>query len=212
LNYLPAANIVPIPSWPMAERYIYIPAVGLCLVAGECFGQIYSKHSVKKAVWIGTCIIVIALTALTVKRSQEWKDDVSLFASTIKTDPSSAEGHFNLGNALMDRGDWVGAKLEWEKVLQVDSVHSGALTQIGTLLATQGDFRQAEQHYNAALRSDSRNAMAYYNLGKLYEMQGNPRKAIEQYELSLSYIDATYAEYTQEIERRVAQLRKKVVK
>ena len=212
LNYLPIANIVPIPSWPMAERYMYIPAAGLCLVAGEFFQHIYSRCSRKHLVWGGACLIVIALATLTVKRNREWKDDVSLFTSTIKTDPSSAEGHFNLGNALMDRGEWAGAKREWEKVLQVDSTHSGALTQIGTLLATQGDLQQAEQYYNAALLSNSGNAMAHYNLGKLYEMQGNPRKAIEQYELSLRYIDVTYAEYTQEIKSRVAQLRKKVVK
>jgi len=212
LNYLPIANIVPIPSWPMAERYMYIPGAGLCLVAGEFFGHIYSKYSAKKLMWIGACAIVIALAVLTVKRNKEWKNEVSLFASTIKTDPSSVEGHFNLGNALIDRGDRGGAKLEWEKALQIDPVHSGALTQIGTLFATQGDFLQAEQYYNAALRSSFRNAMAYYNLGKLYEIQGNLRKAIEQYELSLRYIDVTYAEYTQEIKSRVAQLRKKVAK
>lgn len=211
VNYLPIANIVPIPSWPMAERYMYIPAAGLCLIAGEFFRHIYSRYRLKQLVWVGACIIVIALAVLTVKRNQEWKDDVSLFAGTIKIDPSSVEGHFNLGNALMDRGDWVGANLEWEKVLQIDSVHSGALTQIGTLLATQGEFQQAEQYYNAALRSNPQNVMAYYNLGKLYEIQGNLRKAIEQYELSLKYIDVIYAEYTQEIESRVAQLRKKVV-
>jgi hypothetical protein len=211
LNYLPIANIVPIPSWPMAERYMYIPVVGLCLVAGEFFGHLYLRCRAKQLVRIGICVMVIALAVLTVKRNQEWKNDISLFASTIKTDPSSVEGHFNLGNALLDRGDWAGAKLEWEKVLEVDSVHSGALTQIGTLLATQGNFQQAEQYYHAALRSNPRNAMAYYNLGKLYQKKGDLRKAIEQYELSLKYLDVLYAEYTEEIETRLAELRKKVV-
>jgi len=212
LNYLAIANIVPIPSWPMAERYMYIPVAGLCLVAGEFFGHLYSRCRAKQIVRIGVCVMVIALAVLTVKRNQELKNDISLFAAAIKTDPTSVEGHFNLGNALLDKGDWTGAKLEWEKVLEVDSAHSGALTQIGTLLATQGDFQRAEQYYYAALRSNPRNAMAYYNLGRLYQTEGHLRKAIEQYELSLRYIDVLYDEYKQEIESRVAELRKKVLK
>jgi hypothetical protein len=52
--------------------------------------------------------------------------------------------------------------------------------------------------------------MAYYNLGKVYEIEENLPKAIEHYALSLKYMDLLYTEYTQEIESRLAQLRKKV--
>jgi tetratricopeptide (TPR) repeat protein len=190
---------------------MYIPVAGLCLVAGEFFAHVYMRWSARKLLCMGGCVILVSLAALTVKRSLQWKDDVSLFASAVRADPLSVEGYFNLGNALMDVGNLSAAKLEWEKALQVDPAHSGALSQIGTLLATQGSLREAERYYNAALRSNSKNTMAHYNLGKIYEMEGNLFKAIEHYELSLKHMDILYAEYTQEIGSRLAQLRKKTV-
>ncbi len=211
VNYLPIANIVPIPSWPMAERYMYIPAAGFCLVAAEFLGYIYSGSSAKQLVWVGTCVIVVTFAAWTVKRTMVWKDDISLFQSAIKNDPASAVGHLNLGNAYLDRSDLIEARLEWMKTLEIDPRHSDALTQMGTLSATQGDFQKAEQYYLAALRSDPGNAMAHYNLGKLYEVEGNRWNAVEHFELALKYMSVTYGEYTEEIEQRLARLRANLV-
>jgi hypothetical protein len=207
VNYIPISNIIPIPSWPMAERYMYIPAAGLCLIAGELFGYLHTRFGKKGIVWVGVCIVVIALAASTVKRTMEWKDDISLFKSVIKNDPASTVGHLNLGNALLDRNDLAGAKLEWLKTLKIDPGHSEALTQMGTLSANAGDLQQAEQYYLAALHSDVTNAMAHYNLGKLYEMKGNRRNAVEHFESALRYLPVTYGKYKEEIERRVVALR-----
>lgn len=207
VNYVPIANIVPISSWPMADRFMYIPAAGLCLVAGEFLSYIYYRYSAKQLVSVGISIIVIALAAWTVKRTTEWKDDISLFKSAIRNDPASAAGHFNLGNAYLERSDLTAARLEWMKTLEIDPKHSEALTQIGTLSATQGDLQKAEQYYLAALRSDPGNLMAHYNLGRIYEIKGDRENALEQYELALKYVSVTYEEYTGEIQKRVARLR-----
>ncbi len=207
VNYVPIANIVPISSWPMADRFMYIPAAGLCLVAGEFLSYIYYRYSARQLVSVGISIIVIALAAWTVKRTMDWKDDISLFKSAVRSDPASVSGHFNLGNAYLERSDFATARLEWMKTLEIDPRHSEALTQMGTFSATQGDLQKAEQYYLAALRSDPGNVMAHYNLGRLYEIKGDRQNALEQFELALKYMSVTYEEYTGEIQKRVARLR-----
>ena len=196
----------------MAERYMYIPVAGLCLVAGESLGHLYSRCSAKQLAWIVTCVIVITLAAWTVKRNMEWKDDISLFKSAIKSDPASVVGHFNLGNAHLDRSDLAAARLEWLKTLEIDPGYSDALTQMGTLAATQGDLMKAEKYYLAALQSppgmsDPDKAMVHYNLGKIYDKQDRPVQALKHYELFLKQVPVYYAEYKPLAEERVAQLR-----
>jgi len=207
VNYIPIANIVPIPSAPMAERYMYIPAAGLCLIVGEWCSYLYSKDATKRMAKVATFMAIAFLAALTVKRNLEWKDDVTLFASVVKNDPSSRKGHFSLGNALKDRGQLAAAQREWEKTLELDPGHPEALAQLGTLAAIQGNLPKAERYYLTALRFDPGNAMIHFNLGKIYELAGMPDKALEHFEFSLLRLPVEYAEYRQDIERRVARLR-----
>ncbi|MGO8989653.1 MAG: tetratricopeptide repeat protein [bacterium] len=213
VNYVPIANIVLIPSWPMADRFMYIPAAGLCLVAGEFLGYIYSRYSAKQLVSVGMSIIVITLAAWTVKRTMEWKDNISLFKSALKNDPASTVGHFNLGNAYLERNDLAAAKFQWLKALDIDPGYSDALTQMGTLAATQGDFDKAEKYYLAALHSapginDPDKAMAHYNLGRICEKERRPFEALQHYNLFLEKVSVFYAEYKPDAEERAARLRR----
>lgn len=144
---------------------------------------------------------------MAVERNRDWRDDVSLFASVVETDPRSAEGYFNLGSALIERGDTAGARAAWERAVGIDPRHSGALAQLGTLAARQGDLAGAKARYLAAVEANPANVMARYNLGRIYEMQGEPARAAEQYELFLRYVPVEYGEYVPEVQARLAKLR-----
>lgn len=207
VNFLPVANIVPIPSYPMAERFMYLPAAGFCLVAGAVLGGPLFDRWGARAGWgvVGSITVLLALA--TIERNRDWHDDVSLFASVVKTDPRSAEGYFNLGSALIERGDTAGARAAWERAVGIDPRHSGALAQLGTLAARQGDLAGARARYLAAVEANPANVMARYNLGRIYEMQGEPARAAEQYELFLRYVPVEYGEYVPEVQARLAKLR-----
>ncbi len=84
INYLPVSNIVPIPSDPITERFLYLPAVGVFLVAGAGVARLYPRETTKRLTWTVTAIILIAFAALTVWRNLDWKDEYSLFASAVR--------------------------------------------------------------------------------------------------------------------------------
>lgn len=212
LNYLPIANIVPIPSDSMTERYVYVPAVGVFLVAGAAFARLFASTRMKRSTMTAAAIIILAFAAMTVWRNLDWKDEYSLFASAVKRNPESSDAHYNFGTALREKGDLTAARLEWDTALKLDPVNSDALIQMGTLEAVKGDLEKAEYYYTVALRSpggrsDPDKSMAYYNLGKVYEKRQRPDLALRHYERFLQVVSPYYVEYEPDARQRVARLR-----
>jgi tetratricopeptide (TPR) repeat protein len=208
VNYLPISNIVPIPSTPMAERYLYMPAVGLWIIAADRSYALYKKLSANRALPAAAAIVVVLLGGVTVHRNGDWKSDLSLFGSVVRSDPTSAPGHFNLGNALKDAGDLEGAQREWRETLLLDPAHSGAMTQLGSLTAVKGDLGVAERWFRAALDADPGNAMAHFNLALVFEKTGRPEEAVAQYDLFLMNVPLEYRMFIPRAEENRARLRK----
>jgi protein O-mannosyl-transferase len=207
LNYLPISNIVPIPSTPIAERYLYLPAVGLWIIAADRGYALYGKLHNSKALAVAAAVVVVLLGGVTIHRNQDWKSDIALFGSVVRTDPGSSFGHFNLGNSLRDAGDLEGAQQEWLETLHLDPSHSGAMTQLGSLAAIKGDLGKAEHWFRTALDADPANAMARFNLALVFEKTGRPKEAAAQYDLFLKNVPLEYREYIPRAEENRARLR-----
>ncbi len=208
INYLPISNIVPIPSTPMAERYLYLPAVGLWIIAADRGYALYGKLHNGKALAAAATVVVVLLGGVTAYRDRDWKSDRALFGSVVRTDPGSSFGHFNLGNSLRDAGDLEGAEREWRETLRLDPAHSGAMTQLGSLSAVKGDIGMAERWFRAALDADPGNAMARYNLALVFEKTGRPEEAAVQYDLFLQNVPLEYQAYIPRAEEQRARLRR----
>ena len=211
INYAPISNIVPIPSDPITERYLYMPAVGFFIVLGALFSWIHAQGRNKQVLWGITAMVVTVCAVLTIQRNLDWKNNLALFSSGARNDPTSPAAHYNLGTAYQENGDLPSARREWEKTLAIDSTYADALTQMGTLAAVQGDLLTAEQYYLAALNaplgvSDPDKSMAHYNLGKIYEKRQQPQRALHHYRRFLANVPITYLEYKPDAERRIARL------
>jgi len=214
INYVPVSNIIPIPATPVAERFVYLSAIGFFIAIGSFLSGLSSGRKWRTLFLPVGATVIIALAVLTVQRNLDWKNELTLFTSGVENNPTSATAHYNLGTALRDQGDLTAAVREWQRTLQLDPTNSDALIQIGTFTAIQGDLKKAEQLYLAALRApqgiaDPDKSMAHYNLGKIYEKQGLLQKALEQYEMFLRLVPVQYEEYRPDAEQRLARLRRK---
>ena len=212
VNYAPIANIIPIPADSITERFLYLPAAGFFIMIGSLLNGLALQKRWKYQYWTAVAAVLIAFAILTVQRSLDWRDEITLNTSGVTNNPASASAHYNLGTALRDRGDLAGAVHEWRRALELDPTNSDSLIQMGTFYAMQGDLSKAEEYYRAALRAplgiaDADKSMAYFNLGKIREKQGQPQKALEYYETFLKLVPVQYEEYRTEGERRIAQIR-----
>jgi tetratricopeptide (TPR) repeat protein len=216
LNYVPISNIVPIPSDPITERFLYMPAIGFFIVLGALFGRLNARVRSRQIVNVAFVVILLLFASVTIERNRDWRDDYSLYLSGVKNDPASAEAHCNLGTAFLeDKGDMESARREWEVALRIDPLNSDALTQMGTYAAVTGDLRTAEQFYAKALvsppgKSDPDKSLTHFNLGKIYDRQNRLEDARQQYELFLKFVNLRYAEYKPFAEQRISYLSKAI--
>jgi protein O-mannosyl-transferase len=188
LNFLPIANIIPIPSALVAERFFYVPSVGLWLVAGHLLERALARWpDWGRHLALGlAAAAILALGVRAAVRSRDWRDDQVLAESAARLEPGSVPARFNLGVVLKDRGDLEGARREWEAVLNIEPGDPGALTQVGTLLAVRGDLAEAERHLRAALRASPPPPLAIFNLALLCERTGRTTEATEHYRAFLA--------------------------
>ncbi len=176
---LPISNIVPIPSAPVAERYLYIPLLGYALVAGYLLHLLHLKK--KTAGIVAVAFLVILLGAGTYNRNFVWKDNVRLFQSMIRSDPGNAMAHFNLGFEHMEAGRKDLAFLSWKEAVRIDPAFSKAHNNLGNLYSLSGDYRTAIMHYEKALDLNPEIVILRYNVAMAADLMGDREKAAKYY-------------------------------
>src|SRR5881227_3541742 len=89
--------------------------------------------------------------------------------------------HFNLGNALQDKGMLELAGLEYREVLRINPQNADAHSNLGSVLRRQGKLDEAIAEDREAIRIDNTMAQAYYNLGGALQEQGDRSAAAQAF-------------------------------
>jgi tetratricopeptide (TPR) repeat protein len=207
VNFVPASSLIPIPSAPIAERYMYVPAIGLWVVAGDQLQALRGRAWARPWLpWVAACALA-TLAAGTLERSRDWTDDLRLQSSAVRVDPASAAARYNLGLVLLEKGDADGARREWETALSVDPRHVGAMSQLGVWHAARGDLEAARTYFSGVLDVSPADVEASFNMGLLLERLGRPEEAMRQYEAFLGLDPVDYPELIGRVKERVTSLR-----
>lgn len=143
---LPVANIVPLATF-MAEHWLYVPVMGLCLVLGWAAARSAT----------GTAVAVMAIvlfSGLTVRRTMDWRDGRTLYESLLPLAPESIRVHVNLAQAYQEGGDGPRARAAYEDVARrwPDRPETAdALNNLGNLDRDAGRPEDALRAFEAAL-------------------------------------------------------------
>lgn len=107
LPLVPVSNFIFIIGSTMAERFLFIPSLGLCLLSMWFFGKLLDKLTLNKPFiyWGFGLLVVAAFGAKTFDRNKDWKDDETLFAADIEHLPNNAKAHHNLANIYRDKAE-----------------------------------------------------------------------------------------------------------
>ena len=158
---VPTSNlVVPIGSI-MAERFAYLPAIGL---AG-CAAAAIQAVGARRAVWAAAAAAVILLGARTYARNFDWNDELSLWTSAVAACPESFKAHASLANALSE----VPARLpeavaEYQAALRIKPDFAEGHLNLGNALSRLGRRQEAIAEYQEAVRLDPQTAEAHYSL------------------------------------------------
>jgi len=179
LGLLPIANVVPIPSAPVAERYLYVPALGFAVVLAAGWAALASRRA--RLATIAVLLLAAALGVRAAVRTTVWTDDRRLYESMVASDPANASAHYNLGNLRADTGDIEGAIAAWRAAVAAQPRHVGAHNNLGNAYAMTGRYALARAHYQAVRELDPGEAMALYNLARIADLEGRPDEATALY-------------------------------
>lgn len=186
--WLPVSGIISFPSAPLADRYLYIPAIGLWLViACQVTRLLPSNVRARRYAAMASTLPLLVLAALTAARNPDWKNDISLFSRYVRQYPERAVGHHNLGTAYLDLvGDLDKAEQEFETTLTLDPHFPRLHTQMGYIRLLRGDYQEALRHYTEAVLQNPQDAEALLNRGKALENLGRYAEAVIEYKRFLA--------------------------
>ena len=185
LTLFPVYNIIPIFN-PFAERYLYIPLVGFCILAAvviqKLFYQRFSDNTLAKSLGtLSVVAILISYAMSTIQRNRIWRDNLTLWSETVITTPQSSIAHGNLGSAYQGLGRLAEASAAYHKAIELQSDSYKAFYNLGVLHESQGALKEAITNYSRVIAINPAFIDAHYNLANIYHKQGLLNEAIGHY-------------------------------
>ncbi len=177
VTLLPVLNIIPIGNI-MAERYLYIPIMGFSGVTGILI-QAYAPKKKFAALCLGAVIVIFCITC--VRRNGIWRDEFTLWRSTVSREPGSTRAHHNLGVVYSLKGFSDYAESAYKRALEINPRDAESHYNMGNVHERKGMIDAAIKEYQEALRYNPVHANAYNNLGGIYKNKRLFGRAIELY-------------------------------
>ena len=195
---VPMIGLVPIGKHARADRYTYLPQIGLCIavVWGMRWGVERLRCDWFARRWlysVGGTLVVSGLMACAWQQTSYWHNNETLWTHTLACTSQNPLAHSNLGLALADRGQFDEAITHYRKALEIDPNYVLAHYSFGPALASRGQFDEAIAHYRKALEIEPDYALGHYNLGNALAGRGQFGEAISHYRKALE-IKPDYAE------------------
>jgi tetratricopeptide (TPR) repeat protein len=191
---VPVIGLVQIGGQAMADRYTYIPLIGLFTIFSWGISDLTLRWTYRKIVVSAFAAMVLAvLCGRTILQVNHWKNAVTLFENAVRIDSENSLAHNNLGTALYARGDVERAVFHFREALRIEPGYVAALTNLATVLSIQGQTEEAVRHFEEALSIDPKYAVAHYHLGILYKKQRKINAAYAHFAEAIK-IDPNYAE------------------
>jgi tetratricopeptide (TPR) repeat protein len=178
----PVLNPRWMPSNAFAERYLYLPSVGFCWVVACTVVKLWRRPSLHKSLWRGAlgcaaCLITILCVLRIVTRNPVWRDEVTLYRTTLAVSPDAYYIHNNLGVAYWRQGNNQAAEQEWQQTLELDSRNVLALHNLGMLAKQRKRYDEAVGFLFRALLIQPKFSGIHLELGETYEEMGRPQEA-----------------------------------
>lgn len=176
---VPVIGLVQVGGQAMADRYTYIPLIGIFIIFAWGFHDVGGEHFYRK-VFISIFAMVILSTFIgrTFIQTNYWKNSITLFENANRINGNISLVHNNLGVAYYDIENYDRAIFHYKKALVIEPEHTSAHNNLANIFAAQGKFEDSVFHYKEALKKYPENEVIHYNLGKILIKQGKTKDGL----------------------------------
>lgn len=185
ITILPVLQIVVTGNVIVAERYTYMPMLGIYFIFAHFISQIisekFNQNKIAKNILIaGISMVLFVFCYITHERCGIWKDNLSLWNDVISKYPVDAAYYFR-GLGYTEQANYPRAIDDFNQAIEKNPKYALAFDARGTALFNIGQYDKALDDYSEAIRIIPRNAISYGNRGAVYSQKGDFENAIADY-------------------------------
>jgi tetratricopeptide (TPR) repeat protein len=178
---VPVIGLVQVGGQTMADRYFYIPSIGLFIALVFGLADIAKSWRVAPSLSAGIAGgVLLILATLTNAQIQYWRDSFTLFEHTLAVTPPNLHIEHNLGLAIGASGRYDEAAAHFDKTLQIDPNFYEGLVGMGVTREFQGRLPEAIDYFQAAIHSQPDASQAHMQLGRALWKQNRDQAALAE--------------------------------
>jgi tetratricopeptide (TPR) repeat protein len=186
VTLMPVIGLVQVSTQARADRYTYIPLIGLFLLLSWGISDAVRAWRVPRLLVIATTTAILsACAALTWIQVGYWRDDRSLWEHALAVTGPTALAHLNLGVYYCGQGSLEAAEKEFAQAAALEPGYAQAHFNLGKVLHDLGRPEEALAEYRKANALNGTSFGLHYNLGSVLTDLGQRPEAIQEYEEAL---------------------------
>jgi tetratricopeptide (TPR) repeat protein len=182
ITLLPVIGIIPVGGFSMADRFTYLPLIGITVMLAWGIPPLIKSEDMRKKILFPASMAFLAiLTFLTWQQCGYWKNSINLFNHTLQVTKDNYLAHNNLALALLAQGRTQEAIDHYNKAIRLRPDDINIYSNRGNAYAKLGQRQRAIEDYNEAIQMKPDYATAYINRGNVYNELGQYQMAIEDF-------------------------------
>jgi len=183
---VPVIGLVQVGIQSMADRYSYVPIVGLFIIIAWGIPDLLPQRPWRESLLaVGAALALVACSTFTVRQVQFWRTSETLFRRAVQVTSKNYLAYNNLGFYLAGHGRIDEAMEDYRRALEINPLYEDSLNNLGYALASRKRFAEAIPLYEAALCVRPNHVEVHNNLGNALCDLGRIPEAIEHYNLVL---------------------------
>jgi len=186
ITLLPVIGIIPVGSHGMADRYAYLPGIGILIIIVWTTSSVFKGLHINKPL-ITLFVLLLLVASGTASRHQlhVWINSESVFRHALTVTTGNYAAHNNLARALMDKGEMEEARIHLNRALDIHPEFPQANNNLGVLLASENQTDRALTHFSRAIQYRPNLAEAHYNMANILLTSGSSAMALTHYRQAL---------------------------
>jgi protein O-mannosyl-transferase len=185
----PVLNVRWMAANVLTERYLYLPSVAFCWLAGCAAHYLWGLLEIRpklaipgKALLAVLGLVLVGLGAASiVGRNPVWRDDLTLYTTTLRADPDSYVMHLNLGTTYFATRNFTAAEKELQLALQLKPDSPNVLNALGCAYLELGRLEDSASAFKSAIAYKPRWTDSHFNYGRLLKKQGQSGAALAEF-------------------------------
>ncbi|HUH65863.1 MAG TPA: tetratricopeptide repeat protein [Syntrophales bacterium] len=183
---IPVIGLVQVGEQSMADRYTYVPLIGIFIMIAWATPEILKNRRQRDAALTAAAVIVLLISSiLTWKQLGYWQNSETLFRHALAVTSNNHTAHSNLGFSLLAQGRHEEAIYHYSEAIRIYPNDVDEHNNLGIALQGQGRVKEAISHYLEAIRINPNYIKAYVNLGEALAAQGKAAEAMAMFSKAL---------------------------